>query len=61
MQIKAKRASKLVIHKETLRRLSSDELIKVAGGGSVRTGVCNTENMCPGSGECHIPVLQVQD
>ena len=60
MQIKVKRDSKLVIHKETLRRLSSDELNKVAGGGSGRTLVCNTENTCPNSGECNTWVLHVQ-
>lgn len=56
MKIKVKSDSKLVIHKETLRRLSSQELTKVAGGGTAQHGICNTNGQCPGSGGCQTHV-----
>ena len=58
MKIKVKRDSKLVVHKETLRRLSSGELTKVAGGGTAGHGLCNTDANCPGSGGCQTHVQE---
>jgi hypothetical protein len=56
MKIKVKSESKLRIHKETLRLLSSDELTRVAGGGTAQHGMCNTDGQCPGSGGCQTMV-----
>jgi hypothetical protein len=45
---------KLALAKETLRQLGNHELGRVVGGGTVRTGVCDSgAGNCPCSDACH--------
>jgi hypothetical protein len=55
MTTQRKRGIKLVVSKETLRRLSSGDLGQVAGGGTVTTcGMGQTNASCAASCYCTV-------